>query len=110
MKASAYAIPGLPEKLLNKEFINAAACEQTQIPISMLRDKTRVHEIVLARQLAMHYRRTRVKEGPCAISRDYNVDHATVTHAVKTINNLLEVDKRFAETYAEFENRIKVRQ
>ena len=35
-----------------------------------------------------------------------NKHHATVIHAIKTIDNILEVDKKFAEKYVELEKLI----
>jgi chromosomal replication initiator protein len=35
-------------------------------------------------------------------------DHATVLHACKTVNNLLETDKRFKVQIDEIEKRLKI--
>ena len=41
-----------------------------------------------------------------SIAKTMNKHHATVIHAIKTIDNILEVDKKFAEKYVELEKLI----
>ena len=41
-----------------------------------------------------------------SIAKTMNKHHATVIHAIKTIDNILQVDKKFAEKYVELEKLI----
>ncbi len=58
--------------------------------------KTRKREIVEARQIAMFVASTQIKTLSLSkIGEYYNKDHATVIHALKTVNNLCETDHLF---------------
>lgn len=60
--------------------------------------KTRKREIVEARQIAMFVASTQIKTLSLSkIGEYYNKDHATVIHALKTVNNLCETDHLFKE-------------
>lgn len=62
-----------------------------QIPIDILNKKTRKREIVKVRQMAMFYSKLLTQESLQDIGKIIgHKDHATVIHACKTINNLIE--------------------
>jgi hypothetical protein len=69
----------------------------------------RKQEYVLSRQLfmVMLYKRGNGK----SLSYVANIlgkDHATLSYAQKTINNLLDTDKSFVELYQRIENKVKL--
>jgi chromosomal replication initiator protein len=68
------------------------------ISLSMLNSKTRKTEVVQARQISMYFSRTMIKPKKSVniIGKEIgNKSHGNVSHAIKTINNLIETDKKF---------------
>jgi len=75
----------------------------------MLHTKTRKREIVQARQIAMFFSKNLTKSSLSTIgSLIGGKDHATVLHACKTINNLIETDKRFKSQVDSIERKLKM--
>ena len=75
----------------------------------MLQSNTRKREIVQARQIAMFFSKSLTKSSLATIgSQIGDKDHATVLHACKTVNNLIETDKRFRLQLDEIEKRLKI--
>jgi len=71
--------------------------------------KTRKREIVQARQLAMFFSKRMTKSSLSSIGLHCgNKDHATVLHACRTVNNLIETDKQFKAYVDELEKKIKL--
>jgi chromosomal replication initiator protein len=76
--------------------IQKVVCDYFNIHVDQLQEKTRKREIVQARQVAMFFSKSLTKSSLATIgSQIGNKDHATVLHACKTVNNLIETDKRF---------------
>ena len=76
--------------------------EFTGLSIDELQEKTRKREIVESRQVAMYLSKKNTKESLATIGRTIgNKDHATVLHACKTVNNLIETDKQFLKKWGE---------
>lgn len=83
------------------DYIQKVVCDYFDMPIELLKSKTRKREIVQARQLAMYFSKQLTKNSLASIGAQCgNKDHATVLHACRTVNNLSETDKRF-KTYVE---------
>ncbi len=83
------------------DYIQKVVCDYFDMPIDLLKSKTRKREIVQARQLAMYFSKQLTKNSLASIGAQCgNKDHATVLHACRTVNNLTETDKRF-KTYVE---------
>ena len=79
------------------------------IGLEQLQSKTRKREIVQARQVAMFFSKTLTKSSLATIgSQIGGKDHATVLHACKTVNNLIETDKRFRLQVDEIEKKLKM--
>jgi chromosomal replication initiator protein len=78
------------------DYIQKVVCDYFDMQVDMLKSKTRKREIVQARQLAMYFAKQLTKSSLASIGAQCgNKDHATVLHAVRTVNNLTETDKRF---------------
>ena len=78
------------------DFIQKVVCDYFDMPIELLRSKTRKREIVQARQLTMYFAKQMTKSSLASIGLQIgNKDHATVLHACRTVSNLTETDKRF---------------
>lgn len=83
------------------DYIQKVVCDYFDMPIELLKSKTRKREIVQARQLAMYFSKQLTKNSLASIGAQCgNKDHATVLHACRTVNNLSETDKRF-RTYVD---------
>ena len=78
------------------DYIQKVVCDYFSIPVDMINSKTRKREIVQARQLAMFFSKKMTKSSLASIGLHCgNKDHATVLHACRTVNNLIDTDKQF---------------
>ncbi len=91
------------------DYIQKVICDYFGIPMEILNSKTRKREIVQARQLAMYFSKEHTKASLATIGMHCgNKDHATVLHAIRTVNNLKETDKQFKSYFKELEKKIKI--
>jgi chromosomal replication initiator protein len=91
------------------DYIQKVVCNYFNVPAEMLQSNTRKREIVQARQIAMFFSKNLTKSSLATIgSQIGDKDHATVLHACKTVNNLLDTDKRFRLQIDEIEKRLKI--
>ncbi len=89
--------------------IQKVVCDYFNIHVDQLQVKTRKREIVQARQVAMFFSKNMTKASLASIgSQIGGKDHATVLHACKTVNNLIETDKRFMQSIKDIEKKLKV--
>ena len=96
-EVSPYAIPGIlrQHKLIN---IKQVVCGETGIEVEDLELVTRKKEIVRSRQLAQALTRWILKWGYHKIGLEIGKkDHATVLHAIRTVRNDYQTDKRYRE-------------
>jgi chromosomal replication initiator protein len=94
---------------LSIDYIQKVVCSYFNVPVEMLQSSTRKREIVQARQIAMFFSKSLTKSSLATIgSQIGDKDHATVLHACKTVNNLIETDKRFRLQLDEIEKRLKI--
>ncbi len=83
-----------PERTVTVASIQEAVCGYYQLEPHMLQSNSRKREVVQARQIAMYLSRKYTKVSLSSIGEQIgNRDHATVLYAVKSIQNLVEVDK-----------------
>lgn len=91
------------------DYIQKVVCNYYNIGLEQLQSKTRKREIVQARQVAMFFSKSLTKSSLATIgSQIGGKDHATVLHACKTVNNLIETDKRFRLQVDEIEKKLKI--
>ncbi len=91
------------------DYIQKVVCNFYNIGLDLLQSKTRKREIVQARQVAMFFSKSMTKSSLATIgSQIGGKDHATVLHACKTVNNLIETDKRFRLQVDEIEKKLKM--
>ena len=89
------------------DYIQKVVCDYFDIPVDIMKSKTRKREIVQARQLAMYFSKQLTKSSLAHIGKHCgNKDHATVLHACKTVNNLADTDKRFKGYLSDIEKRL----
>lgn len=91
------------------DYIQKVVCDYFDITLDMINSKTRKREIVQARQLAMFFSKKHTKSSLATIGLHCgNKDHATVLHACRTVNNLVDTDKQFKTYVEELEKKIKL--
>lgn len=95
--------------LINTSVIANTICRYFNIPRDILESKTRKREIVQCRQIAMYFSKRLTKDSLSTIGSIIgDKDHATVLHACKTINNLIDTDKKFDAQINLLEKRLKM--
>jgi len=91
------------------DYIQKVVCDYFNLPLEAINSKTRKREIVQARQLAMFFSKKLTKSSLATIGLHCgNKDHATVLHACRTVNNLIDTDKQFRLYVEELEKKIKI--
>lgn len=96
-------------KEISIDYIQKIICDYFGIQVDEINSKTRKRDIVQARQLAMFFAKKHTKSSLAAIGLQCgNKDHATVLHACKTVNNLMETDKNFRLNVEELSKKIKM--
>ncbi len=90
------------------DYIQKVVSDYFDMPIELLKSKTRKREVVQARQIAMYYAKNHTKASLASIGAHCGgKDHATVLHAYRTVNNLIETDKQFRAYIADLDKKIK---
>jgi len=89
--------------------IQKVVAEYFDQTVELIHSKTRKREIVQSRQIAMFFSKKLTKYSLAEIGKEIGgKDHATVLHACKTVNNLIDTDKRFNNYIKELEETLKV--
>ncbi|MDR2936575.1 MAG: chromosomal replication initiator protein DnaA [Rikenellaceae bacterium] len=85
-------------------------CQHFSLSAEKFGSKKRTREIAQARQVAMYLSKSHTKASLTAIGTAIGgKNHATVLHACKAINNLMETDKDFRSQIDEIEKKILLR-
>jgi chromosomal replication initiator protein len=91
------------------DYIQKVVCDYFDMPLELLKSKTRKREVVQARQIAMYFSKCFTKSSLATIGLHCGgKDHATVLHACRTVNNLMDTDKRFKNYIEELNNKISI--
>lgn len=91
------------------EYIQKIVCDYFDLPIEMLKSKTRKREVVQARQISMYFSKKMTKSSLANIGAHCGgKDHATVLHACRTVVNLSETDKQFRHYLEELEKKLTI--
>ncbi|MFM7216504.1 MAG: chromosomal replication initiator protein DnaA [Bacteroidota bacterium] len=91
------------------DYIQKVVCDYFDLPIEMLKSKTRKRQVVQARQIAMYFAKSMTKSSLSSIGAHCGgKDHATVLHACRTVNNLIETDKKFKASVQELQKKISI--
>jgi chromosomal replication initiator protein len=89
------------------DFIQKVVSDYFSLPLELLKSKTRKREVVQARQIAMFFAKNMTKSSLASIGLQCGgKDHATVLHACRTVNNLMETDKKFRIYIDDIEKKI----
>ena len=91
------------------DYIQKVVSDYFNMPVELMKSKTRKREIVQARQIAMYFSKKLTKSSLASIGMQCGgKDHATVLHACKTVNNLIDTDKTFRKYIAELDGKLNV--
>ncbi len=91
------------------DYIQKVVCDYFNLSLELMKSKTRKREVVQARQIAMYFSKSLTKSSLATIGAHCGgKDHATVLHACRTVNNLIETDKRFRVYIGDIEKKINL--
>jgi chromosomal replication initiator protein len=91
------------------DYIQKVVCDYFELALEVLKSKTRKREVVQARQLAMYFSKQFTKSSLSNIGMHCGgKDHATVLHACRTVNNLMDTDKKFKAQVVDLQKRINL--
>jgi chromosomal replication initiator protein len=91
------------------DYIQKIVCDYFNLPMEILKSKTRKREVVQARQISMYFSKKMTKSSLASIGAHCGgKDHATVLHACRTVSNLSETDKQFKVYLADLEKKLAI--
>ncbi len=91
------------------DYIQKVVCDYFDLPIEILKSKTRKREVVQARQISMYFSKKMTKSSLASIGAHCGgKDHATVLHACRTVSNLSETDKQFKIYLEDLEKKLTI--
>ena len=97
------------ENEVSIDYIQKIVSEYFNITLDEIKGKSRKQEIVLPRQIAMFYAKEMTNYSLKAIGNQFGGrDHSTVIHAIQTVNNLLENDKKIEKYLDDLSKKLKV--
>ncbi len=90
---------------LSFENIANVVCEKFEVSEKMLHSKSRKKEVAIARQVAMYLAKKMTDKSLSEIGMGFgNRNHATVLHAIKTVNEQMEYDTVLRNAVRQIEN------
>ena len=94
------------QRNISIEYIVQLVSEYYNIDENCIMSQSRKREIVQVRQIAMFFAKQLTKLSLKSIGTQLGKkDHATVLHAINTVNNLMETDRRFKNQIEELEGK-----
>lgn len=101
-------IVSVTPKVLTVEFIRDTVCEYYKLSVDAISTRSRKLEVVQARQIAMYFSKILTKSSLSTIGLHIGKrDHATVLHACKKVEDLIETDKNFRKDVEMIEEKLK---
>ena len=101
-------IVNITKKVNTVEKIRDIVCEYFSLSVDAISTKSRKREVVQARQIAMYLSKQFTKNSLSSIGNTIGQrDHATVLHACKIVNDLMDCDKNFRSSVREIEAKLK---
>ena len=101
-------IVNITRKVNTVEKIRDVVCEYFSLSVDAISTKSRKREVVQARQIAMYLSKQLTKSSLSSIGNTIGQrDHATVLHACKIVNDLMDCDKSFRSSVREIEEKLK---
>ncbi len=96
-------------KEISMEHIQKLVCEYFEVPVEMVKSKTRKREIVQARQISMYLAKSHTKTSLKSIGAFFGGrDHSTVIYACQTVEDLIDTDKKFKAYVNDIQKKLKM--
>lgn len=96
-------------KEISMEYIQKLVCEYFEVPVEMVKSKTRKREIVQARQISMYLAKSLTKTSLKSIGQFFGGrDHSTVIYACQTVEDLIDTDKKFKNYMQDIQKKLKM--
>ncbi len=95
---------------LSIDEIQQVVCEYFDIPVDLVRAKTRKREVVQARQIAMYFCKELTQHSLKTIGLHFGGrDHSTVIHANQSVLNQIDTDTKYRQTIDEIRHKLELR-
>lgn len=95
---------------LSIEEIQTVVCQYLNLPVDLVRAKTRKREVVQARQIAMYFSKELTQHSLKTIGLHFGGrDHSTVIHANQTVLNQIETDPTYRQIIGEIRHKLELR-
>lgn len=95
---------GIMHKNYKADLIKNEVCRFYNIDPDLLQSKRRKGPLVKTRQVIHYFLRAKTNKSHAIIAAEIgNLDHATCIHSIKTVNNLMETDKKVKKEIEELE-------
>lgn len=92
------------------DYIQKFVAENFNVTVEAMKDKTRKREIVVARQVAMYFAKNYTNLSLKSIGFHFgNRDHSTVIHALTSVNDLMDTDRKFNAQMQELIKKLKMK-
>jgi chromosomal replication initiator protein len=86
------------DREVSVENIKALVATHFNIPVEQLQSKTRLRDVVVARQLSMYLAKNYTNDSLKAIGASFGGrDHSTVLHSLKTVRDMMDTDQVFKD-------------
>jgi len=96
-------------KDISIDYIQKLVCDYFEVPVEMVKSKTRKREIVQARQISMYLAKNHTKTSLKSIGSFFGGrDHSTVIYACQTVVDLIETDKKFRSYVQDIQKKLKL--
>lgn len=96
-------------KEISIDYIQKLVCEYFEVPVEMVKSKTRKREIVQARQISMYLAKNHTKTSLKSIGAFFGGrDHSTVIYACQTVEDLIDTDKKFKAYVQDIQKKLKI--
>lgn len=86
-----YIVPGIKKKPVSAEKVIKVVCEYLNKPVGAVFSKSRKNDLVLPRHAIIYFLSMELKMNNSAIANIMNLDHTSITHALKTTKNRIEL-------------------
>lgn len=98
------------ESEVSIDYIQKFIAEYFNVTVDLLKAKTRKREIVVARQVAMYFAKEYTNMSLKSIGYNFgNRDHSTVIHALTSVNDMMDTDRKFNTTMQELIKKFKLK-
>ena len=100
----------IESRVITCESVLALVIQNFGVDLKSINSKSRKKEIVQARQAAMHLCKRHTTQSVVRIGTIVgNRDHATVLHAIKSVDDMLDTDEHFRAKYQQVEQQLNAR-